>query len=132
MINSHYIYFFGLNDGVRTIAEATIEFEKPIIGLMGDPRPIAVSQSQVSSINYFHVRDGATLEGLNFFNPLDWDYVKVTGENNNVLQLRFTTNRAFESLLVVTDASFQQVPEPLTILGSTVAVIFGAAFKSKL
>ncbi|ACK70238.1 hypothetical protein PCC7424_1806 [Gloeothece citriformis PCC 7424] len=137
--SSHFIHLFlpfnsnGRRDGRATI-EATVVFDAPIVGLMGDPSLVNASQFAFfpGASNYPWK---TTLEGLQWNGVGKRDYAKVTGPNNNILQIRMTSDGQ-EFVRVITAAPVSDptvaAPEPLTILGSATAIGFATLFKRKM
>lgn len=129
--SSHFVYIFTPGD--RSIIEATLVLDAPIVGLIGDPWLINQSNS-VFFPDAKPIRWNGTLEGLNWYSAQTRDYVKVTGANNNILQIRLTS-QGFEPLRVITapvQVTNASVPEPLTIFGCGTAISFATFFKRKL
>ena len=74
----------------RTDAAATITFDGTIVGLMGDPCLINKTNDLFSPTSYRLSKEG-TLEGLKWRDIATRDYLKITGSDNNVLELRWTS-----------------------------------------
>ena len=130
LLNSHFIFFSRLGGRGRQFARAVIEFNTPIIGFI-DTRHSDLTNDIFSTTQY-NITPGRTLEGLGWEDVETRDYVKVLEDNPRILEIEFSTFDAFEGVRVLTQASsIQQVPEPLTILGTLTALGFGAMFKRK-
>ncbi|MFN9175041.1 MAG: calcium-binding protein, partial [Synechocystis sp.] len=117
-LDSHYIAFYKdpVFQGQRLFAFATIIFDSPIVGLI-DSRDSDLTNDLFSFTNYVSPR-GQTLEGLqwvanspgsgsNYFQTRD--YVKVTGENKNIIEIRWTSF-GYEGLRVLTLGSVDLPP----------------------
>jgi hypothetical protein len=128
-VSSHFVYFRNKSREGRNEVRATITFDQPIIGFMGDPTliyptndiffPNALDKYKTidPGPGVWRSTDG-TLEGLG--GNLPADTVTITGDRDNVLQVHFTSRSAVDPLRVITQAP--AAPEPLTILGTGTAL----------
>ena len=121
-VNSHFIALLtSLKTGdFRQDVSAIITFDTPIIGLI-DSRDSALTNDLFSFTQYENPAN-QTLEGLQWtadskYSGPDYletrDYVKITGENNNILELRWSS-WGYEGLRVLTQAddTFSDVYAP--------------------
>ncbi|MFN9175011.1 MAG: hypothetical protein ACK58N_11035 [Synechocystis sp.] len=112
IVDSHYITFYKLfSPEKRETVMATITFNTPIIGLI-DSRDSDLTNDLFALTDY-HSPPNQTLEGLQWtaeakYSGPDFletrDYIKITGKNNNVLELRWTSF-GYEGLRVLTKSS---------------------------
>ena len=112
VVNSHFIAFYKLfSPGLRETVVATITFNHPIVGLI-DSRDSDLTNDLFALADY-RSPSHQTLEGLRWtadakYSGPDFletrDYIKITGENNNVLELRWTSF-GYEGLRVLTESS---------------------------
>lgn len=110
-VNSHFIALYRLKKGgFRQDVAAMITFDTPIIGLI-DSRDSALT-NDLFSLTQYENPPNQTLEGLQWtaeteFSGPDYletrDYVKITGEYNNILELRWSS-WGYEGLRVLTQA----------------------------
>lgn len=113
-VSSHFIYLNNPRNAGRIEARATVTFDGPILGLMGDPAlflptfdiffPDAPPESFRGTLDEFGTRDSAT----------------IRGDRGNVLELYFTNHSVTDPLRVITQAP--AAPEPLTLLGTGTAL----------
>ena len=117
-VSSHFIYFWNPTPSQGRIeARATITFDRPIIGLMGDRRLI-VPTNDLFFPNDRGVSNIGTLDEP----PLPRDVVTITGDKGNVLEIYFTNHSEMDSLRVITQEPV--ITEPLTFLGAGAALEF--------
>lgn len=122
-VSSHFIYFANpIRE--RRGARATITFDGPILGLIGDPA-IAKPTFEIFFPNPNALRNdiGGTLDRF----PDGGDLGIITGDRGNVLDVYLTTHVGREGLRVITQAP--AAPEPLTILGTGTALGFAPLLK---
>ena len=129
-VSSHFLYFRNpVPWEGRNEVRATITFNQPIIGFMGDQALIHPTNDIFfpNALDKYKTIDpgpgvwrptNGTLERLG--GNLPADTVTITGDRSNVLQVHFTSRSAMDSLRVITQAP--AVPEPLTILGTGTAL----------
>jgi hypothetical protein len=115
-VNSHFIAYGYSQQPPYTYVNAMITFDSPIIGLI-DSRDSHLTDDLFSLTNYSGPNFPQTLEGLqwntNNFGQYSQDeadflhtrdYVKITGEYQNILEIRWATI-GYEGLRVLTLAS---------------------------
>lgn len=118
LVNSHFIAFRkNVIQGPIATVIATITFNEPIIGLI-DSRDSDLTNDLFALTDYISPPE-QTLEGLKWkWTPgrrfpakntdlTTRDYVKITGENNNILELRWTST-GYEGLRVLTKSSLNK------------------------
>jgi hypothetical protein len=125
-VNSHFIAYGRSQEPPYTFASAIITFDGPIIGLI-DSRDSDLTNDLFALTNYSSPSFPQTLEGLNWnkdnfgnssqdedFFLRTRDYVKITGKNDNILELHWATT-GYEGLRVLTQANkdFSDVHTPL-------------------
>ena len=112
-VNSHFIAYGYSPQPPYTYVYAMITFDSPIIGLI-DSRDSHLTDDLFSLTNYSGPSFPQTLEGLQW-NPNNFgqfsldvafflqtrDYVKITGEYQNILEIRWATV-GYEGLRVLT------------------------------
>ncbi len=112
-VNSHFIAYGHAQQPPYTYVYAMITFDGPIIGLI-DSRDSHLTDDLFSLTNYSGPSFPQTLEGLQW-NPNNYgqfsqdeefflqtrDYVKITGEYQNILEIRWATV-GYEALRVLT------------------------------
>ena len=117
-VNSHFIYLWNPTPSEGRIeASATITFDTPIIGLMGDRRLIVPTNDI-----FFPDDRGVSRIGTLDEPSLPRDIATITGDRGNVLEVSFTTHSAMDPIRVITQVP--TAPEPLTILGTGTAIGF--------
>jgi hypothetical protein len=116
--------FLGGN-GRRYNWEGQIEFKDPIVGII--PRSIIVEPS-IPETNKIFGLDNVDYTGTQ---SLD-NVVDIVTWDNNILDFKLAAGDGTDHFRVITATSAPEAaPEPLTILGSTLALGFGAFFKKK-
>ncbi|GBF79219.1 PEP-CTERM sorting domain-containing protein [Aphanothece sacrum] len=137
IVDSHIIYLFDTASNTSRInVKSTIIFDDPIIGLMGDPSLINITNSLLVpnyTSSFQNTPTTQTLEGLQWADSKTADYVKIKGENRNILELDWST-QGFETLRIITEKTpiinpAVTTPEPLTMLGAATAMGFGTFFR---
>lgn len=113
--------FLGGN-GQRYAWEGTLQFKGRILGILPRNISIAPFRSRTSQTNSIFGLDGVT---YSIDQSLDNVFDVVTFEDNK-LDFKLTAGDGTDHFRVITVA---EVPEPLTILGSLVALCFGGIFK---
>ncbi len=116
-VSSHFIFWKNPtpNQGLRQ-AQATVTFDKPIIGLMGDARLVLPTNSLFFPNDPGLIRFNTGLDEP----PLPRDLATIVGNKSNILELDFKTYSGIDPLRVITLAT--PVPEPLTLLGTGTAL----------
>ncbi|MEQ8757748.1 MAG: hypothetical protein RID09_30115 [Coleofasciculus sp. G1-WW12-02] len=105
-VSSHFIYFWNPNPSQGRIeARATITFDEPIIGLMGD-RGLIVPTNDL----FFPNDRGVSAIGTLDEPPLPRDIANITGDRGNVLEVYFTNHSQMDSLRVITQAPVESEP----------------------
>lgn len=119
VVDSHFIYMNNANTSTRTSFTATFTFDKPIIGFMADDELFGNASTlqplngndQLVGYRARVLASGNTLEGPN--SGLPQDTVKITGANNNILEVTFTSQSAVDPLRVITlDSGTLANPSP--------------------
>ncbi|NJL54832.1 PEP-CTERM sorting domain-containing protein [bacterium] len=130
-VSSHMLYFTSPSSSLgRITASATVVFENPILGFVGDFRLFRPDNDLFApGANWNGPGVISSLEEQQSWTPLD----AVTLLDDRTIQLEFTTQSAIDPLRVITLAqSTESIPEPLTVLGTGVGLGFGVFFKRKL
>lgn len=130
-VNSHFLYFRNPT-GNYTNAQATVTFDGPIIGVMGDPRLyVPTTDIFYDSFNITNPEGFkfSSLEGLSWPIANQRDTITITGDNSNVLGVSFFNQAGMDPLRVIT---LEVAPEPLTLMGVGTAIGMGTWFKKKL
>jgi hypothetical protein len=126
-ISSHLIYLAKLPQTPgRLNLEATVFFSSKIIGFVGDPFFINPMNDLFAPNTTKTIWGGNTLEGVVGRTTNTRDIVTLL--NPNSIRLNFTIHSGLDPLRVFT---VEEVPEPLTILGTGLALGFGFMFKRK-
>ncbi|EAW33248.1 Ig-like domain-containing protein, partial [Lyngbya sp. PCC 8106] len=119
VVDSHFIYMKN-DTGSRQTFTATFTFDNPIIGFMADDELFGNASSEQTLNNNDElvgyrarvIQDGNTLEGPN--SGLPEDTVKISGANNNILEVTFTSQSAVDPLRVITlDSGTVTNPNPV-------------------
>jgi hypothetical protein len=127
-ISSHLIYFAKENLPTGRInLQATVSFSSRIVGFLGDPSFINPINDLFAPNATRTLGSGGTLEGVSLRpNALTPDLVTLLSPNS--IQLNFSQSSGIDPLRVFT---VEEVPEPLTILGTGLALGMGMIFKRK-
>jgi hypothetical protein len=125
-ISSHLIYLAKLPErpGRRIYLEANVSFDGRIVGFLGDMR-LLEPINDLFAPNATH-GSGDSLEGVVRRNPEHHDIVTLLSPNS--IRLNFTQHSGLDPLRVFT---VEEVPEPLTILGTGLALGMGMILKRK-
>ncbi|EAW33952.1 Ig-like domain-containing protein, partial [Lyngbya sp. PCC 8106] len=119
VVDSHFIYMKN-DTGSRQTFTATFTFDNPIIGFMADDKLFGNASSKQTLNNNDELvgyrarvlKDGNTLEGPS--SGLPEDTVKISGANNNILEVTFTSQSAVDPLRVITlDSGTVTNPNPV-------------------
>jgi len=139
-INSYYIFLDGLPINVtnpnigawgnsrRLNGFATIVFEEDILGLIGG-RQLLVDTNDILGKTGVQYEPRIGFAGLE---PGAGDIAMIEGNdqcNACVLTFNFRTHDTMDAIRVITKSTSVEVPEPITILGSGMALGFGLLFR---
>ncbi|MEA5499256.1 Ig-like domain-containing protein, partial [Limnoraphis robusta] len=120
-VDSHFIYFKndklpGEEQLTRRTLTATFTFDGEIIGfiaddeLFGNAETLETLNGNDELVGYRArvIQEGNTLEGPEFGDSQD--IVRILGENNNILEVTFTSQSAVDPLRVITLAQNIELP----------------------
>ena len=111
VVDSHFIYAKNVQGAGRQSFTATFTFDSPIIGFMADDELFGDSDNKQTLngndelVGYRArvLKAGNTLEGPN--SGLPEDIIRILGDDNNILEVIFTSQSAVDPLRVITLAS---------------------------
>ncbi|MGB3405688.1 MAG: hypothetical protein WBA77_23615, partial [Microcoleaceae cyanobacterium] len=106
-VDSHFLFFKNPTPGTERIVTATITFDQPIVGFMGDPQIINPTNDLFLSYSVQPLNNGGTLD----VGAPSNDVVEILGENQNILQVTFENTSAVEPLRILTSSN-AVIPEP--------------------
>jgi hypothetical protein len=137
-VSSHFLYISKpLTFAGRLYLEAEVFFDSKVVGFIGDPSLNVPLNDLFAPGAVNNNKPGGTLEGVGTDKrrpSIPPDIVTLTGSNS--IRLNLTVNSGWEGLRVFTvknvpPLKVEEVPEPLTILGTGLALGMGMILKRK-